>query len=80
MNLSYNQLQSIIPSDELHYVEDCGQFMEDNEYDLKDYAQYEYIIFSETTDHLPSTLEKLMTSHVPFTVQYDEFNYEFILI
>ena len=80
MNLSYNQLQSIIPSDELHYVEDCGQFMEDNEYNMKDYAQYEYIIFSETTDYLTDTLNNLMTSKVPFKVEYDEFNLEFILV
>tara|TARA_R110000824_G_scaffold65552_1_gene170638 strand:- start:432 stop:596 length:165 start_codon:yes stop_codon:yes gene_type:complete len=54
--------------------------MEDNEYDMKDYAQYEYIIFSETTDYLTDTLNNLMTSKVPFKVEYDEFNLEFILV
>ena len=78
--MTYNKLQSILPNDEIHYTVDCEQFMEDNEYNMKDYAQYEYIIFSETTDYLTDTLNNLMTSKVPFKVEYDEFNLEFILV
>ena len=78
--MTYSKLQSILPNDEIHYTVDCDQFMEDNGYDMKDYAQYEFIVFSETVDYLTDTLRSLMDAKVPFVVEYDEFNLEFILI
>ena len=78
--MTYEQLQSIIPNDELHCISDCGQFFEDNEIPESIYSDNEFMIFSNTVDYLPDTLKNLMANQIPFQVHYDEFNLEYIII
>tara|TARA_R100000656_G_scaffold105132_1_gene77301 strand:- start:48 stop:284 length:237 start_codon:yes stop_codon:yes gene_type:complete len=78
--MTYEQLQSIIPNDELHCISDCGQFFEDNEIPDSIYSDNEFIVFSNTVEYLTDTLNKLMANKVPFQVHYDELGLEYIVI
>tara|TARA_Y100000356_G_scaffold30825_1_gene22586 strand:- start:60 stop:296 length:237 start_codon:yes stop_codon:yes gene_type:complete len=78
MDLTYNKLQSILPNDELHYVEDSTQFFADNELPMP--TDYKFIIFSETVDYWTNTINTLKSNNIDFKILKDEWNLDYILI
>jgi len=76
--MNYNKLQSIIPNDELHYTADSECFFNDNELSMP--TDYEYIVFSETTDYFPATIQALVDNNIEHVVLTDEWNLDYILI
>ena len=76
--MTYNKLQSILPNDELHYVEDSTQFFNDNEMTMP--TDYKFIIFSETVDYLTNTFNSLKSNNIDFIIKKDEWNLDYILI
>ncbi len=62
--MTYEKLQSLLPNDEIHYINDCECFFEDNELNINDYQQYEFIIFSETTDYFTNTINTLINNNI----------------
>ena len=78
--MTYNKLQSILPNDELHYVQDSTQFFKDNELNPSDFTQYKFIIFSETVDYWTNTINSLKSNNIDFIIKKDEWNLDYILI
>ena len=76
--MTYNQLQSILPNDELHSVEDSTQFFADNELPMP--TGYKFIIFSETVDYWTNTINSLKSNNIDFIIKKDEWNLDYILI
>ena len=76
--MTYNKLQSILPNDELHYVEDSTQFFNDNEMTMP--TNYKFIIFSETVDYWTNTINSLKSNNIDFIIKKDEWNLDYILI
>ena len=76
--MTYNKLQSILPNDELHYVEDSTQFFNDNEMTMP--TNYKFIIFSETVDYSTNTINSLKSNNIDFIIKKDEWNLDYILI
>ena len=78
--MTYDQLQTILPNDELHYTEDSTQFFKDNELNPSDFTQYKFIIFSETVDYWTNTINTLKSNNIDFIIKKDEWNLDYILI
>ena len=78
--MDYNKLQSILPNDELHYVQDSTQFFNDNELNPSDFTQYKFIIFSETVDYWTNTINTLKSNNIDFIIKKDEWNLNYVLI
>ena len=76
--MDYNKLQSILPNDELHYVQDSTQFFNDNELPMP--TDYTYIVFSETVDYWTNTINSLKSNNIDFIIKKDEFDLDYILI
>ena len=78
--MTYTKLQSLLPNDEIHYINDCENFFEDNELNINDYKKYKFIIFSETVDYFQNTIDTLINNNIKHTIEVDEWNLEYILI
>tara|TARA_Y100000296_G_C4954536_1_gene147869 strand:- start:89 stop:322 length:234 start_codon:yes stop_codon:yes gene_type:complete len=76
--MTYNKLQTIIPNDELHYVQDSTQFFADNEMQMP--TDYKFIVFSETVDYWTDTIKSLKSNNIDFIIKTDEWNLDYILI
>ena len=53
--MNYNTLQSLLPNDEIHYIDDCDQFFSDNHIDPFKFSNNNYILFEYTIECLPET-------------------------
>ena len=79
--MTYNKLNNIIKSQtQPEYIEDCGQFFEDNGLSPDTFSDNEFIIFSEQCDHYPTAVKLLEDANVPHQIHLDEWDYEYIII
>jgi len=77
--MDYKTLLNKLPKEtELHYVQDCTQFFSDNELTIP--TEYKFILFSETTDYFPDTVNSLKSNNIDFIIKKDEFDLDYILI
>ena len=78
--MTYNKLQSILPPhSEIHYKSDCSQFFLDNNLNINDYSKYKFILFSYTTEMIP-TIKSLKLNNIKYKIKTDDWNLDYILI
>ena len=78
--MNYNTLQSLLPNDEIHYIDDCDQFFADNNLDQSSFSDHTFILFEYTIQCLPETIEALAANNIKFTRLTDEFDLDYIII
>ena len=78
--MNYNTLQSLLPNDEIHYIDDCDQFFTDNNLDQSKFSDNNYILFEYTIECLPETIKTLNTNNIKYTQFTDEFDLDYIII
>jgi len=78
--MNYNTLQSLLPNDEIHYIDDCDQFFSDNNINPSKFSDNTFILFEYTIQCLPETLEILNTNNIKYTQFTDEFDLDYIII
>ena len=77
--MDYKTLLNKLPKEtELHYTKDSTQFFKDNVLPVP--KDYNYIIFSETTDYFPDVITSLKNNNIDFIIKKDEWNFKYILI
>ena len=77
--MDYKTLLNKLPKEtELHYTSDCTQFFKDNVLPVP--KDYNYIIFSETTDYFPDVITSLKNNNIKYIIKKDEWNLKYILI
>ena len=65
--MNYSKLSKLLKPnvEELHYTKDCTQFFKDNVLPVP--KDYNYIIFSETTDYFPDVITTLKSNNIVST-------------
>ena len=78
--MNYSKLQSILPNDEIHYIDDCDQFFSDNNIDASKFSDNTYILFEYTIDYIDNTLELLNKNNIQYSIHTDELDLLYIII
>tara|TARA_Y100000592_G_C5310224_1_gene239731 strand:- start:181 stop:408 length:228 start_codon:yes stop_codon:yes gene_type:complete len=74
--MNYSKLSKLLKPnvEEIHYINDNTI-----EKEYKD-NNYNYIIFSYTTDYFPDVITTLKNNNIKYIIKKDSFNLEYILI
>ena len=78
--MTYNNLQSILPNDEIHYISDSTQFFIDNKIKSKQFKNNTFILFEYTIDYIDNTLELLNKNNIQYSIHTDELDLQYIII
>jgi len=79
--MTYTKLQSILPNDEIHYIDDATEFFSDNNINAETFFPLaEFILFEYTIDCFPVTLELLNKNNIQYTIHTDELDLQYIII
>ena len=82
--MNYNQLQSLLPNDELHYISDSTQFFIDNQINPSENYIFDelndFILFEYTISDFSDTIARLKSNNIAYTIHTDSYNLDFIII
>ena len=82
--MNYNQLQSLLPSDEIHYISDSTQFFIDNQINPTENYIFDelntFILFEYTIDDFNTTINTLKSNNINYTIHTDTYNLDYIII
>ena len=79
--MTYTELQSILPNDELHYITDCDVFFDENNINPETFFPLsEFILFEYTIDCFPQTIELLNKNNIHPSIHTDELDLSYIII
>ena len=77
---NYKYITNLLPNEEIHFIDDCEIFFNENP-DLYDsyLEDYEFIIFEYTIDDYNNILKTLKNNNIKYTIKQDEFNLNIIV-
>ena len=78
--MTYENLQSILPNDEIHYISDATQFFIDNKIKSKQFKNNTFILFEYTIDYFPNTIKLLQQNNIKYSIHTDELDLQYIII
>ena len=78
--MTYNNLQSILPNDEIHYISDSTQFFIDNQIKSKKFKNNTFILFEYTIDYFPNTIKLLNKNNIQYSIHTDDLDLQYIII
>ena len=82
--MNYNQLQSLLPNDELHYISDSNQFFIDNQINPSENYIFDelndFILFEYTISDFSDTIARLNSNNINYTIHTDSYNLDYIII
>ena len=82
--MNYNKLQSLLPSDEIHYISDSTQFFIDNQINPSENYIFDelndFILFEYTISDFSDTIARLKSNNINYTIHTDSYNLDFIII
>jgi len=73
--MTYSNLQSILPNDEIHYLSDVSSDQPEYSSDTHDFILFEY-----TIDYWTDTINRLKSNNIDFTIKTDSTDLNYILI
>ena len=77
--MTYDQLQDILPNDEIHYISDCTQFFIDNNIKHK-IPNRTFILFEYTIEYFQDTIDRLNKHNINYSIHTDEIDLQYIII
>ena len=78
--MTYNNLQSILPNDEIHYISDSTQFFIDNKIKSKQFKNNTFILFEYTIDYIDNTIKSLNKNNIKYSIHTDNLDLQYIII
>ena len=78
--MNYSKLQSILPNDEIHYIDDSTEFFSENNINSNQFKNNTYILFEFTIECFPETIKQLNTNNINYTIHSDELDLNYIII
>ena len=78
--MNYSKLQSILPNDEIHYIDDSTEFFSENNINPNQFKNNTYILFEFTIECFPETIKQLNTNNINYTIHSDELDLNYIII
>ena len=78
--MTYNKLNSILKSNtEINYISDHDLYIEENNIDLNQFKNNEFILF-EYTSNMIETINLLNQNNIKYTIYTDNDELQFIII
>jgi hypothetical protein len=78
--MTYNNLKSILPNDEIHYISDSTQFFIDNKIKSKQFKNNTFILFEYTIDYIDNTIKLLNKNNIKYSIHTDDLDLQYIII
>ncbi len=78
--MTYEKLQSILPNDEISYIDDSTNFFIENQINSKQFKNNTFILFEYTIEYFPETIKLLNKNNIKYSIHTDELDLEYIII
>ncbi len=78
--MTYEKLQSILPNDEISYIDDSTNFFIENQINSKQFKNNTFILFEYTIEYFPETIELLNKNNIKYSIHTDELDLDYIII
>jgi len=78
--MTYEKLQSILPNDEISYIDDSTNFFIENQINSKQFKNNTFILFEYTIECFPETIKLLNKNNIKYSIHTDELDLEYIII
>ena len=77
---NYKYLSNLLPNEEIHFIDDCPIFFNENPDLYQPFLEdYEFIIFEYTIDDYNNILKTFKTNNIKYEIHKDEFGLEIII-
>ena len=78
--MTYNKLNSILKTNtEINYITDHDLYIKENNIDINQFKNNEFILFEYTTNMIP-TIKLLNQNNIKYTIYTDNDDLQFIII
>tara|TARA_B110000503_G_scaffold129536_1_gene201854 strand:- start:999 stop:1241 length:243 start_codon:yes stop_codon:yes gene_type:complete len=80
--MKYNKIYNLIKSEceEIYFINECENFLEENELNIKDFNENDIIIFSNLTLNYNNVINILNKNKIKFYENEDLLNLKYIII
>lgn len=78
--MTYEKLQSILPNDEISYIDDSTNFFIENQINSKQFKNNTFILFEYTIEYFPETIKLLNKNNIKYSIHTDELDLDYIII
>jgi len=80
--MKYNKIYNLIKSEceEIYFINECENFLEENELNIKDFNKNDIIIFSNLTLNYYNVINILNENKIKFYENEDLLNLKYIII
>lgn len=79
--MTYTKLQKLLPQEEIHFLDDCEVFFNENPNLYDSYLEdYQFILFEYTISSFPEVINTLKKNNIKYLVKTDSLNLSIILI
>ena len=80
--MKYNKIYNLIKSEceEIYFINECENFLEENELNIKDFNKNDMIIFSNLTLNYYNVINILNENKIKFYENEDLLNLKYIII
>jgi len=80
--MKYNKIYNLIKSEceEIYFINECENFLEENELNIKDFNENDIIIFSNLTLNYYNVINILNENKIKFYENEDLLNLKYIII
>tara|TARA_B110000211_G_scaffold210358_1_gene248378 strand:+ start:62 stop:304 length:243 start_codon:yes stop_codon:yes gene_type:complete len=80
--MKYNKIYNLIKSEceEIYFINECENFLEENELNIKDFNKNDIIIFSNLTLNYNNVINILNKNKIKFYENEDLLNLKYIII
>ena len=80
--MKYNKIYNLIKSEceEIYFINECENFLEENELNIKDFNKNDIIIFSNLTLNYNNVINILNENKIKFYENEDLLNLKYIII
>ena len=80
--MKYNKIYNLIKSEceEIYFINECENFLEENELNIKDFNENDLIIFSNICNDFNNVIKMLNDNKISYKVHEDLLDLKYIII
>ena len=78
--MNYNQINSLLPNDEVNYRNDCEVVCKENNIDASLFKSNQFILFEYTIDNWRNTIETLDENEIEYSIHTDKEDLDYIVV
>ena len=78
--MNYNQINSLLPNDEVNYINDSEVFFKENNIDASLFKSNDFILFEYTIENWRNTLDILDENEIEYSIHTDKEDLDYIVV